>query len=227
MEKKTNVLCFEILHRLDRAGVLEHLILIGSWSIYFYKYYFKSKSYSTYIRTKDMDFLVPIPSKFSKEINVFELFKDLGFLEKYRGSKGYVVLEHPDLSIEFLVPERGRGSNKPYFIPQLLINAQPLRFLDFLIENAISITAEGLHLKVPHPAAYALHKFIVFKRRSKAEKYERDIEGALRVFNELIRSKKESQVRLIFKRMHKKWQEKIVENLKSIGELEVVGILKG
>ena len=227
MEKKTNSLCFEILHRLNKAGVLQYLILIGSWSIYFYKYYFKSKDYSTYIRTKDMDFLVPIPSKLSKEINVFELFKDLGFLEKYRGSKGYIVLEHPDLSIEFLVPERGRGSNKPYFIPQLSINAQPLRFLDFLIENTIPITAEGLYLKVPHPAAYALHKFIVFKRRSKAEKYERDIEGALRVFNELIRSKKEGQVRLIFERMHKKWQDKIIENLKSIGELEVVGILKG
>jgi len=225
MEKKINSLCLEVLNRLNKAGVLKHLIVIGSWSIYFYKYYFKSENYSTYIRTKDIDFLVPIPPKFQKEVNIFEIVKDLGFLEKYRGSKGYIKLEHPDLSIEFLVPERGRGEDKPYSIPQLSINAQPLRFLDFLVENTISINAEGLDIKLPHPAAYALHKFIIFKRRSKPEKHDRDIEGALRVFNELIRHKKHSEIRYIFKRMHNKWQRKILDNLKSIEEPEIVKIL--
>jgi len=225
MEKKINSLCLEVLNRLNEAGVLKDLIIIGSWSIYFYKYYFKSENYSTYIRTKDIDFLVPLPLKFQKEVNVFELVKDLGFLEKYRGSKGYIKLEHPDLSIEFLVPERGRGEDKPYSIPQLSINAQPLRFLDFLVENTISINAEGLDIKLPHPAAYALHKFIIFKRRSKPEKHDRDIEGALRVFNELIRRKKHSEIRYIFKRMHNKWQRKILGNLKSIEEPEIVNIL--
>ena len=225
MEKKINSLCLEVLNRLNEAGVLKDLIVIGSWSIYFYKYYFKSKDYSTFIRTKDIDFLVPIPPKFQKEVNIFELVKDLGFLEKYRGSKGYIKLEHPDLSIEFLVPERGRGEDKPYSIPQLSINAQPLRFLDFLIENTISVNVERLHIKLPHPAAYALHKFIIFKRRSKKDKHDRDIEGALRVFNELIRHKKHSEIRYIFKRMHKKWQQKILDNLKSIGEQEIAKIL--
>ncbi|MBU1007399.1 MAG: nucleotidyltransferase domain-containing protein [Candidatus Omnitrophica bacterium] len=225
MEKKINTLCLEVLNRLNEAGVLKDLIVIGSWSIYFYKYYFKSKAYSTYIRTKDIDFLVPIPLKFQKETNIFELVKDLGFLERYRGSKGYIQLEHPDLSIEFLVPERGRGEDKPYSISQLSINAQPLRFLDFLIENTISVNAEGLHIKLPHPAAYALHKFIIFKRRSKVEKRDRDIEGALRVFNELVRHKKHIEIRYIFKRMHKKWQQKILDNLKSIEEPEIVSIL--
>ena len=130
-------------------------------------------------------------------------------------------MEHPDLSIEFLVPERGSGEDKPFSIPQLSINAQPLRFLDFLIENTISVNAEGLHIKLPHPAAYALHKFIIFKRRGKKEKHDRDIEGALRVFNELIRHKKHIEARYIFKRMHKKWQQKILDNLKSIGEQEI------
>lgn len=225
MEKKINSLCLEVLHRLDKSKVLSELIIIGSWCIYFYKYYFKSKNYSTYIRTKDIDFLVPIPPRFKKEVNIFELVKDLGFIERYRGSKGYIKLEHPDLSIEFLIPERSRGSDKPYDIPALSINAQPLRFLDFLLENTISVNAEGMHIKLPHPAAYALHKFIIFKRRSKAEKHDRDIEGALRVFNELIRHKKNHEIRLIFKRMHKKWRTKILANLKSIGETEIANIL--
>lgn len=227
MEKKINSLCLEVLRRLDKSGVLSELIIIGSWCIYFYKYYFKSKNYSTYIRTKDIDFLVSIPPRFKKEVNVFELVKDLGFIERYRGPKGYIKFEHPDLSIEFLTPERGRGIDKPYTILKLSINAQPLRFLDFLLENTISIKAEGMHIKLPHPAAYALHKFIIFKRRSKAEKHDRDIEGALRVFNELIRHKKNHEISLIFKKMHKKWQSKILANLKSIGETEIADILAG
>lgn len=226
MEKKTHSLCLEVLTRLDKAGILQDLVVIGSWSIYFYQYYFNSKGYSTFIRTTDIDFLVPIPPKFHKEVNVFELVKDLGFLETYKGSKGYIKLAHSDLTIEFLVPERGRGSNKPYPIPQLSINAPALRFLDFLIQNTISINADGLRIKLPHPAAYALHKFIIFKRRTKQDKHDRDIEGALRVFHQLIRSHKEPETRIIFNKMHPKWQRTILANLKSIGESEIVEILK-
>lgn len=225
MEKKTFNVCLEVLKRFEKAGLLQHIILIGSWSVYFYKYYFKSKEYSTYIRTTDIDFLVPLPSPFDKETHVFNLVKDMGFLEIYKGSKGYTKLEHPDLTIEFLVPERGRGHDKPYPIPQLAINAQPLRFLDFLIANTISITADGLHITLPHPAAYALHKFIIFKRRRKVDKHDRDIEGALRVFREMLRHKRHAEIKRIFGKMHKKWQRKIIENLKAINEIEVLAML--
>jgi len=225
MEKKTFNVCLEVLNRFERAGILKHVILIGSWSVYFYKYYFDSTTYSTFIRTKDIDFLIPIPPKFKKEINVFKLVEDIGFLEQYQGSEGYIKLEHPDLTIEFLVPERGRGSDKPYPIPQLAINAQPLRFLDFLVGNAILINAEGLHIRLPHPAAYALHKFIIFKRRRNIEKHDRDIEGALRVFRELISNDQEDEIKHTFNKMHKKWQKKVIENLKSIKETEAIDIL--
>ena len=226
MEKKTFNICLEVLKRFEKTGVLKNIILIGSWAIYFYKYYFKSKEYSTYIRTKDIDFLIPIPFKLDKEVNVFDLVENLGFLETYKGSKGYIKLEHPDLTIEFLVPERGRGHDKPYPIPQLGINAQPLRFLDFLIANTISINAEGLHIRLPHPAAYALHKFIIFKRRRKIDKHDRDIEGALRVFRELLRHDYQDKIRGIFTNMHSKWRKKIMENLGAIGEDEIIDLLE-
>ena len=74
MEKKNN-LCLEILGRLQEAGILNHVILIGSWSIYFYKYYFSSKDYSTFIRTSDIDFLVPIPVKFTEKPMCLSLSK--------------------------------------------------------------------------------------------------------------------------------------------------------
>lgn len=155
MEKKTYNLCLKVLRIFSKVGLLKYIILIGSWSIYFYQDYFKSKSYSTFIRTRDVDFLIPLPFKLHKDIDVFKLVEKLGFVIEHRGSKGYIKLQHPDLTIEFLVPERGRGITRPHSIPRLGINAVALRYLDFLASNAIIVDFEGLKIKLPHPAAYA------------------------------------------------------------------------
>ena len=226
MEKKTFDLSLEVLKRFDEAKILKHFIVVGSWSVYFYKYYFNSAQYSTFIRTKDIDFLIPIPPKFHENVRLIDLLEDLGFIEEHKGSKGYIKLSHPDLTVEFLVPDRGKGLDKPYPIPQLSVNAMPLRYLDFLLDNTIMIEAEGVNIRVPHPAAYALHKFIIFKRRLNMDKHDRDIEGALRVFRELVRHGDISAIKRIFKKMHKKWQETILKNLGSINETEVLDILK-
>ena len=225
MEKKTYDLCAEVLRRLDKAGILKSIILIGSWSIYFYKYYFKSDSYSTAIRTTDIDFLVPIPNKFDKNINLHELVEDLGYEKRFINSKGYIKLLHPDLTIEFLAPERGRGSDKPYKLPELRINAQALRYLDLLADNTIVVNFEGIQIRLPHPAAYALHKFIIFKRRKGEDKHDRDIEGAMRVFRELINSNQHKDIKKIFNKMHKKWQKTILANLESAEIYEAIDVL--
>ncbi len=86
MEKKTFDLCLKVLRRFEKAQILNKIVLVGSWSIYFYKYLFKSREYSTFIRTRDIDFVVPLPPKFNKKINVFELLEDLGFIEEFKGS---------------------------------------------------------------------------------------------------------------------------------------------
>lgn len=225
MEKKTYNICIEVLNRFQKAGILSHFTLIGSWSIYFYQYYFKRKNYTSFIKTLDIDFLISIPPKISKTTDIFNLIEDLGFIESFSGKQGYIKFKHPDLTVEFLVPEKGRGSDKPYQIPELKINAQPLRYLDFLLEHAIVVTVQGLKIKLPHPAAYALHKFIIFKRRSSADKKERDIEGALRVFWECIKHNEKDYLLFIFTTMPNKWQKQIIKNLKTVNETEVIDIL--
>lgn len=77
---------------------------------------------------------------------------------------------HPELIVEFLVPEKGWGTDKPYPISQFGMNAQALRFLDFLVENTIVSDSDGLRVRLPHPAAFGLHKLIISKRRDTKEK---------------------------------------------------------
>jgi len=101
-----------------------------------------------------------------------------------------------------------------------------LRYLDFIVDNTIAINFKGMRIKLAHPAAYALHKFIIFKRRRKKDKHDRDIEGAMRVFGELIKQNKHKDIKKVFNKMHKKWQQTVLENLNAIGELEVINVLK-
>lgn len=62
-------LVVEVLRRLDEAGVLQGMVLVGSWCVHFYKDYFGGAVMSA-IRTRDMDFLIPTPPKINKEYYV-------------------------------------------------------------------------------------------------------------------------------------------------------------
>jgi len=227
VEKNQYKLCFEVLRRFNKEGILDGLILIGSWCLYFYKDYFENISYiniST-IRTRDMDFLVPIPARIKKEVDIPKLLKDLGFVIDFKGSKGYIKLDHPDLILEFLVPEKGRGSDKPYKLPQLGMNATPLRFLSFLTDNVIRVKVEDFYINVPHPANFALHKLIIFSRRLKEDKALKDKNTAIEILKALFNKKEVRIVKSIFNSMPQKWQKKILDNLNSIGEHEISKIL--
>ncbi len=227
MEKNQYKLCLEVLRRFNKAGILDGLILIGSWCLYFYKDYFENMPYidiST-IKTRDIDFLVPIPAKIKEEVDIPELLKNLGFVIDFKGSKGYIKLDHPDLIVEFLVPEKGRGSDKPYKLPQLGLNATPLRFLSFLTDNVIRIKVEDFYINMPHPANFALHKLIICSRRSKEDKALKDRNSAIEILKALFSKKEEHIVKSIFSSMPEKWQKKILDNLKSIEEPEIAKIL--
>ncbi len=69
MEEKSD-LFIATLKALQEAGALNELILIGSWCLYFYRIYFENSPEIPVVRTLDIDFLVPNPSRIKKEINI-------------------------------------------------------------------------------------------------------------------------------------------------------------
>jgi hypothetical protein len=141
--EKRYALFLEVLRRFQAAGLLKELILIGSWCQHFYRSYFAGLRYTPTIRTRDMDFLVPVPLRIKNKVDVEELLRNEGFVVTFSGGAGYMKLMHPELIVEFLVPEKGRGSDKPYPLPQLSMNAQPLRFLDYLLQNIYTHRGRG------------------------------------------------------------------------------------
>jgi len=217
-------LCLEVLSRLQKAAVLEQILVIGSWCIYFYRNYFRDSTYSSSIRTRDIDFLVPIPTKFKKKINIPEMLRDLGFIEDFH-RKGLIRLNHPELIIEFLVPEKGRGRDTPYPLPELGINAQALRFLDFLIDNTIKLKFDNLKLNLPHPAAFGLHKLIISSRRIKEEKRIKERQEAIRILKILIKKGEEEKIIRLFEPMPRRWRTKVINALEKDEDKKIIDIL--
>ncbi len=220
MERKSS-LFFKILNSLHAAGALQDIILIGSWCHYFYKDYFSNAPEIPLLRTLDIDFLVPNPPRIKKEVNIPEILESFDFMPLNNYLTGYTKYSHPELELEFLIADLGKGKgNEPYRIPKLHINAQGLRFLNLLQSHTIEIKYLDMTVVVPEPAAYVLHKFIIFERRLSKEKQLRDLKSAKEIGEFLLGKRKEKKKILdIFNSLPKKWQKTILRNLETYSKL--------
>ena len=95
-----------------------------------------------------------------------------------------------ELTVSMLTPMRGRPSSNPVLLTGLNAAAEPIRFLDYLIDDnqlAAVPARSGILIRVPHPARFALHKLVVSQRRpaSFAAKSRRDLAQAAAVLDAL------------------------------------------
>ncbi|MEM7653946.1 MAG: GSU2403 family nucleotidyltransferase fold protein [Pseudomonadota bacterium] len=75
------------------------------------------------------------------------------------------------LRIEVLVPHVGGEANAPTVVHGLGTGAQPLRFLDYLLEDtlrSVVLTYAGCMVRVPLPERFAVHKLIVARERDRS-----------------------------------------------------------
>lgn len=97
------------------------------------------------------------------------------------------------LRVDFLTPNRGPETDAPRSLPALGTDAQPLRFLDFLIhepEPAVVLHATGIYVLVPSPQRYAIHKLIVARRRREgSSKRSKDIQQAEALLEVLVQKR--------------------------------------
>lgn len=91
-----------------------------------------------------------------------------------------------DLRVDFLTPATGRTATKPIYLPHLRVAAQPLKGLDYLLEDAVDaavIAGSAIRVNVPTPARFAFHKLWVGSERpvSEAAKSRKDVRQAEQV----------------------------------------------
>lgn len=215
----------EVLQRLDKEGILEQLVLVGSWCLYFYRSYFSEGTFYSILRTRDIDFLVPTPIRNLNAVDLNALLDDLGFIPQIKAG-GYVQLMHPEIMLEFLVAERGRGYDKPYPLPQLGVNAQALRFMDIANDSAINLEYEDITVRVPHPAAFALHKLIIVPRRKNKSKASRDLTSAVEILELLFKTGDTTMIGELLIKFPGTWKKTIYKVLADEKYADLIARLK-
>ncbi len=80
----------------------------------------------------------------------------------------YLIPHEPEFRLDFLTTLH-RGKEQPYEHGQLHVTLQPLKFMEFSLQQvqqtALLSNDGAVMVNVPHPARYALHKLLVFGER--------------------------------------------------------------
>ncbi|MBP7735384.1 MAG: hypothetical protein KA369_05360 [Spirochaetes bacterium] len=226
MEKRFK-LFHEIIIKLGETGVLMDIILIGSWCLYLYRDIFKDADTMPAVRTVDLDFLVPNPPKIKHKVDISKMLEELDFVEEFSHLSGNSKFIHPDLEVEFIIPEKGRGKDGPHIINEINVRAQGLRYVDLLQDHTIIIPYNNYPVRVPEPSAFVLHKLQVSARRSKKEKKVKDLETATGLGDYLATHEDQvDKVKEIFRNLPGKWKREILEVAKEYSE-NIYKILHG
>lgn len=205
-------LFLQVIRRFDEAGILQDVVLIGSWVLPIYRTYFDNSPEVPVLRTTDVDFLVGMPPRVSSELDVPAALEQLGFTPQWSIGGRFCKYAHPDMEVEFLIPELGRGSNDAIPVEKLHLSAQPLRYLSLAYDHTMIVQYHGHAVRVPEPEAFVLLKLLVIPRRKDRAKAAKDAETA-RDLGEflLVRHDRTKRMKEIFRSLPEGWKKTIVQ----------------
>jgi hypothetical protein len=169
-----------VLQSLEEVGILSSVVIIGGWAQILYRQYFKDPPELSVLRTRDIDILFARPLIIKPVGNLEEALAARGF-DRIYGEDGTTKFSTPEAEIEFLVPERGRGDEKPYLIKELAIRASSLRLVDMLMVDPLEVRYGKYKIKIPDPIRFCFNKLLVSQRRKKKEKREKDLGTAFEI----------------------------------------------
>jgi len=138
------------------------------------------------IKTQDVDFLVCTPYK-GKEVDIESILHPLGFSIGFNPD-GSTYFTNGVFKVEFLTPEKGKGSDKAIYIKSLKIRATPLRYLQMLSEQPMKIEKEDYTYFIPSPWVLAYHKILISKYRKSKDKTGKDMLQAVAILREIFKN---------------------------------------
>jgi hypothetical protein len=223
----------EILAALAAAGVFRlRTCLVGSVAFQCYAGLLGVRLPGALLRTGDVDLAqfhavsVAIADD-ERTVPIIEVLRgvDPTFREMpyaFGGRRATAYVGRGGYRVEVLIPNRGAERDGPQPLPAIGAMGQPLRFLDFLIYDAVPsalLHDGGVLVNVPRPERYALHKLIVSRRRHEgAAKIDKDLAQAETLLAILVERRK-ADLREAWSELQKrgpKWRQLSGEGLEQI-----------
>jgi hypothetical protein len=177
----------EVIAALAKAGVFRlRGVLVGTVAYQSYPAMLGARLPGSTLQTGDIDIAqfkaasIAIEDSTPPVLDVLrevdKTFRPVPHLKSQRHTTSYQTKSR--LRVDFLTPNMGPDTDAPQPLPALQTDAEPLRFLDFLIrepEPAVILHGAGVYVLVPAPPRYAIHKLIVSRRRPEgAAKRDKD-----------------------------------------------------
>jgi len=192
----------KVLALLEKSGMfLAGGVVIGTLAFRAYANML-GVNWHSQLQTRDIDlasdykYPIVIPRS-KKPINLSNILLEsgMGFLEvpalNWKSPSTEFKIRGQELAVELLTPMRGKDKAEPIEIPGLSAYAEPIRFLDYLLDDiqpATLLYKHGVFINVPAPARFAFHKLVVSQRRraGDTEKIKRDLSQAEQLFEVLV-----------------------------------------
>jgi len=220
-----------IIAALAKAGVFRlHGVLVGTSAYQTYSAMLGAKLPIAIQQTGDVDIAqfeyisVAVGDKTPPVLEVLkevdETFRAVPHVHGERNVTSY--RSSGGLGVDFLTPNEGPDTDAPQRLPALQTDAEPLRFLDYLIrepEPAVVFHDAGIYVFVPAPERYAVHKLIVSRRRrAGAAKQQKDIQQSAALLD-LLAQKRPYELKRVWKEAYqrgKTWRQLLGEGLSQL-----------
>lgn len=171
---------FRVIRRLSEYGFFRAGgVLVGTHAFLCYGNMLGQR-WGDSSRTQDVDFAhagknlsIALPSNIAINTHAAIDSLQMGLLP-ISGASGeaaatYLNPRDPDFRLDFLTTLH-RGKAEAFVHPQLGIPLQPLKFMEYALENlvqAVVFCAQGsVVVNLPHPARYAMHKLLIYGERA-------------------------------------------------------------
>jgi hypothetical protein len=192
----------EIISALADAGVFRlRSVLVGTVAYQTYSAMLGVRLPISALQTGDIDIAqfqtvsVAIEDQTPPVLDVLKTidatFRPVPHLKDRKRVASYVA--KGGLRVDFLTPNEGPETEELQTLPALQTDAQPLRFLDYLIyepEPAVILHGSGVYVHVPAPERYAVHKLIVSRRRPEGvAKRDKDLRQAEALLEALVQKR--------------------------------------
>ncbi len=217
----------DIVTALAKAGVFRlRGVLVGTVAYQTYSAMLGQKLAIATLQTGDVDIAqfknvsVAVNDQIPPVLDVLkEADKTFRAVPTMHGKQVTSYVAKHSLRVDFLTPNEGPDTDKPQRLPALQTDAQPLRFLDYLIhdpEPAVVLHGAGIYVNVPAPQRYAVHKLIIARRRREgAAKRDKDVQQAEALFS-LLSKKRRHELKSAWDEAYKRgveWRRLLNEGL--------------
>jgi hypothetical protein len=226
----------EIVSALAKAGVFRlRGVLVGTVAYQTYPAMLGIKLPGATLQTSDIDIAQfsnisvavedTTPPMLEVLQSVDKTFRAVPHASGARHSTSYAA--RGGMRVDFLTPNRGPDTDKPKRLPALGTDAQPLRFLDFLIhdpEVAVLLHGDGIYTNVPAPERYALHKLMISnRRRVGTAKKDKDLSQAGALL-EVLAERRSSELKLAWAEALSRgpaWRKLLMEGIGKLPEAQL------